>query len=76
MISFLIGIGGILLMIMGCATVLVGFQIHEDAIKDVIHERWLVGWKDFMAFTVIALLVDIVGASLFYFGNFVLEHYL
>ena len=76
MITFMIGIGGVILMIMGCTTVIFGFQLHKEAIKEIIYERWRIGWKDFVIFTVIALFVDIAGASLFYLGDFILEHYL
>lgn len=76
MISNLIGIGGVLLMIFGSATVVFGFQLHKEAIREIIYERWFIGWKDFVVFTLIALFVDIAGASLFLLGNFVLEHYL
>ena len=43
---------------MGCATLIFGFQLHKEAIREIIYERWLIGWKDFAVFTVIALFVD------------------
>lgn len=61
MMVYLIGIGGCLLIIMGCATIIIGFQLRKEVVRGI---------------KVIALLVDIVGVSLAYFGYFMLGHYL
>lgn len=71
MIQFLIWFAGVALCGIGIAIVVFGIYLHKEAICEVIFE---ISWKDFLIFTFIALVVDLVGSSLFYVGYRIMEH--
>lgn len=71
MTAFLIWFLGVVICGLGVCLVIVGLSLHKEAIVELLFE------KEFgicIIFSFIAFLFDGVGAGLFYFGYYIMEH--